>query len=76
MIETLIPALLQSASNIYLIILLTLLVVVYALIEMFSSGQIYRIRISKADTILNIIEKLIEKKDVQLTDYQKCAQLL
>lgn len=40
--------------------ILTIFPVIYKVMQFFASGNFYRIKISKSDTNLNIIEKLIE----------------
>jgi hypothetical protein len=67
-----------TKSNIYLILLSLIIVIAYILILMLSSGTIYRISISRADTNLNILEKLKENKGLNLSPDQEkiCSDII
>ncbi|WP_215852562.1 hypothetical protein, partial [Acidithiobacillus ferrooxidans] len=60
-----------NVKNIYILISLTLIVGIFTTINMLASGKFYRAKISKSDTNLNIIEKLLETKNITITDKQK-----
>jgi len=77
MIETLFSSVITK-SNIYLILLSLIIVSAYILIGMLSSGTIYRIKISRADTNLNILEKLKGTKGLTLSPEQDkiCSDII
>jgi len=77
MIETLFSSVIKG-SNSYLTLLLLIIFFVYISIRMLSSGTIYRISISRADTNLNIIEKLKENKGLNLSPEQEkmCSDII
>ena len=67
-----------NVKNIYILISLTLIVGIFTTINMLASGKFYRAKISKSDTNLNIIEKLLETKNITITDKQKemCSKII
>lgn len=67
-----------NVKNIYILIPLTLIVGIFTTINMLASGKFYRVKISKSDTNLNIIEKLLETKNITITDKQKemCSKII
>lgn len=69
---------LKSGENFYILLILTILVASYTTINMFASGTIYRTRISKANTNLDIVEKLLSSNKNDLGDFQKklCAEII
>ncbi|MBU2755442.1 hypothetical protein HFU84_11775 [Acidithiobacillus sp. CV18-2] len=60
------------------LVLVAVFIVIFNVINLLSSGKIYRIKISKSDTNLNIIEKLVGSSNVNLSDEQKalCDQIV
>ncbi|MHB1780786.1 hypothetical protein [Acidithiobacillus sp.] len=68
----------KNIDNIYIIVPLIFVGISYKFIEILSSGKIYKIKILKADTNLNIVEKLITDKNITLSAYQKriCDEII